>query len=68
MISSLQVIVEDDPSLVEKLKFNAHWQLSSSLTTQHLVGIVSITNTLMSMNHVTFVNRARDEPGRRSVT
>jgi len=52
-----------DPALHQKLQFNSHWQLSSSLTTQHLLGIVSIANTLMSMNHISFVNQTRYQSG-----
>ncbi|XP_047143877.1 WD repeat-containing protein 7 isoform X1 [Hydra vulgaris] len=44
-------LVDDE---LQKTIFNAHWQLSSSLTTQHLVSLVSVTNTLMSMNYVSF--------------
>ena len=43
---------------LQKSAFNAHWQLSSSLTTQHLVSIVAVTNTLMSMNYVSFAAAA----------
>lgn len=31
---------------------HSRWQLSSALTTLHLVGLVSVANTLMSMNQV----------------
>eukprot|EP00795_Rhopilema_esculentum_P009331 gene9331-17032_t len=58
-----EAFLDADPTAAQKLLFNAHWQLSSSLTTQHLVGIVSITNTLMSMNHISFVNQARSLAG-----
>ena len=34
-----------------KTRHNTHWQLSSSLTTQHLISIVAVCNTLMSMNY-----------------
>uniref|UniRef100_A0A7M5X173 WD repeat-containing protein 7 n=2 Tax=Clytia hemisphaerica TaxID=252671 RepID=A0A7M5X173_9CNID len=40
---------DDDSS--SKAYFNTHWQLSSSLTTQHLISIVAVCNTLMSMNY-----------------
>jgi len=36
---------------IAKIFFNTHWQLSSSLTTQHLISIVAVCNTLMSMNY-----------------
>lgn len=52
--------------------FQSRWQLSSALTTLHLVGLVSVANTLMSMNQISFVpqekrlalltNTARDIP------
>eukprot|EP00794_Sanderia_malayensis_P009425 gene9425-10411_t len=60
-----KVIASHESSLEpQKLIFNSHWQLSSSLTTQHLVSIVSITNTLMSMNYVSFINKSEaDEYG-----
>ncbi|KAG7312709.1 hypothetical protein JYU34_001079 [Plutella xylostella] len=32
-----------------------HWELSTTLTTNHLLSIVSLANTLMSMNHATFL-------------
>lgn len=32
-----------------------HWQISSSLTTQHLLAITSVANTLMSMNNAGFL-------------
>lgn len=35
--------------------FQSRWQLSSALTTLHLVGLVSVANTLMSMNQISFV-------------
>ncbi|XP_048581651.1 WD repeat-containing protein 7 [Nematostella vectensis] len=35
--------------------FHSRWQLSSALTTLHMVGLVSVANTLMSMNQVSFI-------------
>ena len=35
--------------------FQSRWQLSSALTTLHLVGLVSVANTLMSMNQISFI-------------
>lgn len=32
----------------------ACWQISSGVTTQHLLSVISTANTLMSMNHATF--------------
>lgn len=39
----------------EKLCSHSRWQLSSALTTLHLVGLVSVANTLMSMNQVGYL-------------
>lgn len=33
-----------------------HWELSTTLTSNHLLGMVSMSNTLMSMNMATFLN------------
>lgn len=33
---------------------NVHWQLSASLTTQHLLSVIATANTLMSMQHAAF--------------
>ncbi|XP_052817918.1 WD repeat-containing protein 7-like isoform X2 [Mya arenaria] len=35
----------------------ARWRVSSPVTTQHLISVISVANTLMSMNHATFKNR-----------
>jgi hypothetical protein len=32
-----------------------HWELSSTLTSNHLLGMVAMSNTLMSMNMATFI-------------
>ena len=32
----------------------SRWQISSAVTTQHLMSVISVANTLMSMNHATF--------------
>lgn len=39
--------------------FQSRWQLSSALTTLHLVGLVSVANTLMSMNQISFVPKEK---------
>lgn len=33
----------------------AHWELSTTLTSNHLLAVVAVANTLMSMNNATFV-------------
>lgn len=32
-----------------------HWEISTALTTHHLLSVISIANTLMSMNSATFI-------------
>ena len=39
--------------------FQSRWQLSSALTTLHLVGLVSVANTLMSLNQISFVPKEK---------
>jgi len=42
------------------------WQLSSAVTTQHLLAVISVANTLMSMSNATFISSRRTtEPHRR---
>ena len=33
----------------------AHWELSTTLTSNHLLAVVAMSNTLMSMNNATFI-------------
>lgn len=35
----------------------ARWQISSGVTTQHLLSVISTANTLMSMSHATFATK-----------
>ena len=35
------------------------WQLSSAVTTQHLLAVISVANTLMSMSNATFISSRR---------
>ena len=54
-ISSAQ---NEDLSLRERVKvFTSllHWEISSSITTNHLLAIIALANTLMSMQNATFV-------------
>ncbi len=44
-LGSIQGIGGDD---LAELAYHVRWQLSRSLTTQHLLTVVSITNTLMN--------------------
>lgn len=39
----------------EDLAVKARWQISSAITTQHLLSVISVANTLMSMNRATFI-------------
>lgn len=44
---------------VTALATAGHWQLSSAVTTQHLLAVISVANTLMSMSNATFVMALR---------
>lgn len=46
-------------STVTSLATAGHWQLSSAVTTQHLLAVISVANTLMSMSNATFVSALR---------
>lgn len=48
--------------------FQSRWQLSSALTTLHLVGLVSVANTLMSLNQISFVPKEKRLPLLTTVT
>lgn len=39
---------------VDHFTSKGHWAISSTLTTNHLLAIVALTNTLMSMNSAAF--------------
>lgn len=45
-----------------------HWELSTTLTTNHLLAIIALANTLMSMNNASFVaEQERNRKMQRSV-
>lgn len=54
-----RVIPERRPTAVQDemkaFSSKARWQISSAVTTNHLLSIISTANTLMSMSHATFV-------------
>ena len=41
--------------LTRKFTAQLHWELSTSLTSNHLLAIIALANTLMSMNNASFV-------------
>ncbi|XP_044011462.1 WD repeat-containing protein 7 isoform X22 [Aphidius gifuensis] len=41
--------------LTKAFTSRAHWELSTTLTSNHLLAVVALSNTLMSMNNATFV-------------
>lgn len=82
--SHLEPIVEPTTQLEQRLPIElvrqerltraftsrAHWELSTTLTSNHLLAVVALSNTLMSMNNATFVpeqerNRKMRRPGNR---
>ncbi|XP_071826245.1 WD repeat-containing protein 7-like [Apostichopus japonicus] len=46
-----QVVEEVDKSKI----YLSHWELSRAVTTQHLLSVISVGNTLMGMNNASFV-------------
>ncbi|XP_074112067.1 WD repeat-containing protein Rbcn-3B isoform X6 [Cotesia typhae] len=57
--------------LTKAFTARAHWELSTTLTSNHLLTVVALANTLMSMNNATFVpeqerNRKMHRPGNRA--
>ncbi|UXI18302.1 Charged multivesicular body protein 5 [Sarcoptes scabiei] len=42
--------------MARKFACQFHWELSNSMTTNHLLSIISLTNTFMIMNNSTFTN------------
>ncbi|KAK9511220.1 hypothetical protein O3M35_005820 [Rhynocoris fuscipes] len=57
--SSLAAQIPAEMVLLEKatrmFTAQSHWELSTSITTYHLLAIIAIANTLMSMNNASFV-------------
>ena len=39
----------------------ARWQISSGVTTQHLLSVISVANTLMSMSHSSFLKQRQSK-------
>ena len=58
-VSSLEADLPVELVRLERLTrlFTArtHWELSTTLTSNHLLAIIAMANTLMSMNNATFV-------------
>ncbi|CAL8086757.1 unnamed protein product [Orchesella dallaii] len=56
--SKLEEALKFQSSLSQRVKWftsRTHWEVSCSLTTNHLLAIVALANTLMSMQNATFV-------------
>lgn len=60
----VRLAADDDLQITEKLLEEArarrfvsriHWELSTAMTTGHLLSIISLANTLMSMSSATFI-------------
>ncbi|XP_049847123.1 WD repeat-containing protein 7 isoform X2 [Schistocerca gregaria] len=58
-VSPIALDLPEDALRLERLTrlftSRIHWELSTTLTTNHLLAIIAIANTLMSMNNATFV-------------
>ncbi|KAL5022011.1 hypothetical protein ScPMuIL_001166 [Solemya velum] len=58
---------QKETSLQEETRIfstKARWQISSGVTTQHLLSVISVANTLMSMNKASFLNSAGSRQSR----
>lgn len=44
-------------SVVESFTSSLHWEISNSLTSNHILAMVALSNTLMSMNLATFSSK-----------
>ncbi|XP_061198196.1 WD repeat-containing protein 7-like isoform X2 [Saccostrea echinata] len=56
--SKKSVPVKSSAAVQDEMKAfstKARWQISSAVTTNHLLSIISVANTLMSMSHATFI-------------
>ena len=63
-IQRLDSTVEEETKL---FSVKARWLISSGVTTQHLLSVISTANTLMSMNHATFKIPRRNRRTKRFV-
>ncbi|XP_064472350.1 WD repeat-containing protein 7-like isoform X2 [Ornithodoros turicata] len=45
----------DEEERARKFSSRGHWELSTAMTTNHLLSVIALANTLMSMNSATFV-------------
>lgn len=50
-LQELQSLANEAP----KPGYLGHWELSRAVTTQHLLSVISVANTLMGMNNASFV-------------
>ena len=47
-----------DSVVSETDSFLEYWEISSALTTQHLLSVISVANTMMSMEDASFVKQS----------
>lgn len=45
----------DEEERARRFSSRGHWELSTAITTNHLLSVIALANTLMSMNSATFV-------------
>lgn len=48
-----ELVMEEERARI--FSSRGHWELSTAVTTTHLLAIIALANTLMSMNSATFV-------------
>ncbi len=56
--TKLEDVLKITSTLSQRVKWftsRTHWEISNSMTTNHLLTIVALANTLMSMQNATFV-------------
>lgn len=45
----------EEEERARRFSSRGHWELSTAVTTNHLLSVIALANTLMSMNSATFV-------------
>lgn len=55
LVNSLPPELVRQERLTQIFTSRLHWELSTTLTSNHLMAIIALSNTLMSMSNATFV-------------
>lgn len=46
--------IEENGQLIDVFTSKLHWEMSAAMSSNHLLAMVAVSNTLMSMNMATF--------------